>query len=92
MTGEPVDVEPTKRQWLGYWSMIVQQTQNAFNDKMAQFILIPLATSLAFGLTSATLIALFLVPAVYVILDDWGLAASRDPVEPAAAEGAAASA
>ncbi|MEN8175483.1 MAG: efflux RND transporter permease subunit [Pseudomonadota bacterium] len=36
-------------------------------------ILIPLATSLAFGLTSATLIALFLVPAVYCILDDFGV-------------------
>jgi len=34
-------------------------------------ILIPLATSLAFGLTSATLIAIFLVPALYCILDDF---------------------
>ncbi len=34
-------------------------------------ILIPLATSLAFGLTTATLVALFLVPAVYVILADF---------------------
>ncbi len=35
--------EPTKRQWAGFWSMIAQQTQNAFNDKAAQFILVPLA-------------------------------------------------
>jgi multidrug efflux pump subunit AcrB len=35
-------------------------------------ILIPMATSLAFGLTAATLIALFLVPALYCILDDFG--------------------
>ncbi|MCP4702370.1 MAG: efflux RND transporter permease subunit [Gammaproteobacteria bacterium] len=34
-------------------------------------VLIPLAASLAFGLTSATLIALFLVPAIYCILDDF---------------------
>ncbi len=34
-------------------------------------ILIPLAASLAFGLTSATLVALFLVPAIYCILDDF---------------------
>ena len=34
-------------------------------------ILIPLAAALAFGLTSATLIALFLVPAIYCILDDF---------------------
>ena len=33
-------------------------------------ILIPMATSLAFGLTSATLTALILVPAIYCILDD----------------------
>jgi acyl-[acyl-carrier-protein]-phospholipid O-acyltransferase / long-chain-fatty-acid--[acyl-carrier-protein] ligase len=42
--------EPTRRQWVGYWSMIVQQTQNAFNDKMAQFILIPLAGAVAYSL------------------------------------------
>jgi len=34
-------------------------------------ILIPLAASLAFGLTSATLVALFLVPAFYCILNDF---------------------
>jgi multidrug efflux pump subunit AcrB len=33
-------------------------------------ILIPLAASLAFGLVTATVAALFLVPAIYVILDD----------------------
>jgi len=33
-------------------------------------ILIPLATSLAFGLATATIIALFLVPSIYCILDD----------------------
>jgi multidrug efflux pump subunit AcrB len=36
-------------------------------------ILIPLAASLAFGLTSATITALFLVPAIYCILDDFNL-------------------
>jgi multidrug efflux pump subunit AcrB len=36
-------------------------------------ILIPLAASLAFGLTAATIVALFLVPAVYCILDDFDL-------------------
>jgi acyl-[acyl-carrier-protein]-phospholipid O-acyltransferase / long-chain-fatty-acid--[acyl-carrier-protein] ligase len=46
--------EPTKRQWLGYWSMIVQQTQNAFNDKAAQFILIPLGGAVAFELSLGT--------------------------------------
>jgi len=37
-------------------------------------VMIPLATSLAFGLSSATVLALVLVPVVYVILDDLGLA------------------
>jgi multidrug efflux pump subunit AcrB len=36
-------------------------------------ILIPLAASIAFGLTAATLVALFLVPSVYCILDDFKL-------------------
>ncbi len=36
-------------------------------------ILIPLAASLAFGLTVATLMALFLVPTIYCILDDFNL-------------------
>ncbi|MEW8375069.1 MAG: efflux RND transporter permease subunit [Candidatus Thiodiazotropha sp.] len=36
-------------------------------------ILIPLAASIAFGLTAATLVALFLVPAVYCILNDFNL-------------------
>lgn len=41
-------------------------------------ILIPLATSLAFGLTAATIAALFLVPAVYAILDDLGWLGALD--------------
>ncbi|WP_367875241.1 MFS transporter [Luteolibacter sp. Populi] len=39
--------EPTRREWTGYWSLIVQQTQNAFNEKAAQFLLIPLGGWLA---------------------------------------------
>ena len=42
-------------------------------------ILIPLAASLAFGLTSATIIALFLVPAIYCILDDYNLLGEINP-------------
>ena len=42
-------------------------------------ILIPLAASLAFGLTSATLTALFLVPAIYCILDDFGVLGELSP-------------
>lgn len=43
-------------------------------------ILIPLAASLAFGLTSATLIAIFLVPAIYTILDDFNALGEVAPV------------
>ncbi|OOZ16784.1 acriflavin resistance protein [Solemya velum gill symbiont] len=42
-------------------------------------ILIPLATSLAFGLTSATMIAIFLVPAIYCILDDFNALGEVEP-------------
>ena len=37
-------------------------------------ILLPLVTSLAFGLMATTVLVLVLVPAVYAILDDFGLA------------------
>ena len=41
-------------------------------------ILIPLAASLAFGLMTATVIALFLVPAIYCILDDFNMLGEID--------------
>lgn len=50
MADELLENEPTRRQWLGFWSMIVQQTQNAFNDKLAQFTLIPLGAAVGFVL------------------------------------------
>ena len=37
-------------------------------------VLIPLVTSLVFGLLASTVLVLFLVPAAYAILDDLGLA------------------
>ncbi len=45
-------------------------------------VLIPLAASLAFGLLAATLIALFLVPAIYCILDDFDALGEIDPLQP----------
>ncbi len=53
MSDNSYNFDPTKRQWVGYWSMIVQQTQNAFNDKMAQFVLIPLGGAVGFSVESA---------------------------------------
>jgi acyl-[acyl-carrier-protein]-phospholipid O-acyltransferase / long-chain-fatty-acid--[acyl-carrier-protein] ligase len=49
MTDEVLENEPTRRRWLGFWCMIVQQTQNAFNDKVAQFTLIPLGAAVGFS-------------------------------------------
>jgi multidrug efflux pump subunit AcrB len=37
-------------------------------------VLVPLVTSLAFGLLATTVLVLFIVPAVYTILDDFGVA------------------
>ncbi|MCF8481011.1 MAG: efflux RND transporter permease subunit [Rhodospirillum sp.] len=45
-------------------------------------VLIPLATSLAFGLTVSTFLALILVPAFYVLLADWKVI-GRDLADPA---------
>jgi len=41
-------------------------------------VLVPLVTSLAFGLLASTFLVLFLVPSVYSILDDMGLATLSD--------------
>ena len=49
-------------------------------------VLIPMAASLAFGLTSATLIGLFLVPSIYCILDDFGMLGEVDVDTDSAAE------
>ena len=44
-----------------------------FETSVQAQILIPLVTSIAFGLLSTTLMLMFLVPAFYTILDDFGL-------------------
>ncbi|MGD9419716.1 MAG: MFS transporter [Verrucomicrobiota bacterium JB025] len=67
MSDEEPDFEPTRRQWAGYWSMIVQQTQNAFNDKMAQFILIPLAGAISFQMVSVENSAALMIGLPFVL-------------------------
>lgn len=47
------DRKPTRREWTGFWGMIAQQTQNAFNDKIAQFTLVPLGGAVAFSVGGA---------------------------------------
>ncbi len=63
--------EPTKRQWMGYWSMIVQQTQNAFNDKAAQFILIPLGGAVGYSVESAAGLMIALPFVLFAPLAGW---------------------
>ena len=50
-------------------------------------VLIPLVTSLAFGLIASTVLVLFAVPAFYAILDDFGLTTLAEERERAVAQG-----
>lgn len=59
--------EPTRREWTGYWSMIVQQTQNAFHEKAAQFLLITLGAKLAGKDSMIQLAAGVLISLPYVL-------------------------
>lgn len=63
--------EPSKRQWVGYWSMIVQQTQNAFNDKAAQFILIPLGGAVGYSVESAAGLMIAIPFVLFAPLAGW---------------------
>lgn len=71
MTNDPRDIEPTRRQWVGFWSMIVQQTQNAFNDKAAQFILIPLGGAVGYSVESAAGLMIALPFVLFAPLAGW---------------------
>jgi len=42
MSSESVEFKPPRRNWVSFWSLLVLQAQNAFNDKAAQFLLIPM--------------------------------------------------
>jgi len=54
-------------------------------------ILIPLVTSIAFGLIASTLLVMFVIPSLYVILDDLGLSSvSREKENEVAATSSAA--
>ena len=68
---QDVEGEPTRRQWTGYWSMIVQQTQNAFNDKAAQFILIPLGGAVGYAVESAAGLMIAIPFVLFAPLAGW---------------------
>ena len=40
------DFEPTKRDWRSFYSLLLMQTQNSFNDKAVQFLLVCTAAAL----------------------------------------------
>ncbi|MGJ8633191.1 MAG: MFS transporter, partial [Luteolibacter sp.] len=71
MTPDHPEAEPTKQQWLGYWSMIAQQTQNAFNDKAAQFILIPLGGAVGYSVESAAGLMIAIPFVLFAPLAGW---------------------
>ena len=64
-------LEPTRRHWVGFWSMIVQQTQNAFNDKAAQFTLIPLGAAVGAAVESPAGLLLALPFVMFAPLAGW---------------------
>ncbi len=45
----PRSKKPTGKEWRCFYSLVFVQAQNAFNEKAAQFILIPLGVWLAFN-------------------------------------------
>jgi multidrug efflux pump subunit AcrB len=53
---------------------IAGMTPLLFETSLQAQILIPLATSIVFGIASSTLLVLFVVPCVYTIMEDFGYA------------------
>ncbi len=56
---------------------IAGMTPLLFETSLQAQILIPLATSIVFGIASSTLLVLFVVPCFYSILEDFGLAKAK---------------
>ncbi len=69
MTDEAPELEkePTRREWAGFWSAIALQTQNSFNDKAAQFLLIPLGGWIAGKASVVEQIAGLMITLPYVL-------------------------
>jgi len=58
---------------------IAGMTPLLFETSLQAQILIPLATSIVFGIASSTLLVLFVVPCFYSVLEDFGLAKAEKP-------------
>lgn len=48
-----------------------------FETSLQAQVLIPLAVSIVFGITASTLLVLFVIPCLYSILEDFGLAKAK---------------
>ncbi len=62
---------------------IAGMTPLLFETSLQAQILIPLATSIVFGIASSTLLVLFVVPCVYTIMEDFGFATASKNTEEA---------
>lgn len=62
---------PDARHWAGFWSLLVQQTQNAFNDKMAQFLLVPLGGAIGMMVESWAAVLISLPFVLFAPLTGW---------------------
>ena len=62
---------------------IAGMTPLLFETSTQAQILIPLATSIVFGIATSTLLVLFVIPCLYCVLDDFGIAKANvhEPVE-----------
>ncbi len=59
--------EPTRKDWWGFWTLLVVQAQNALNEKAAQFLLIPLGFALnAESNLQYTLGAIIVLPYLFI--------------------------
>ncbi|WDE06545.1 efflux RND transporter permease subunit [Thalassomonas viridans] len=61
---------------------IAGMTPLLFESSLQAQVLIPLATSIVFGIATSTLLVLFVLPCLYTILEDFGLAKSRKETHP----------
>ncbi|WP_114327358.1 efflux RND transporter permease subunit [Candidatus Colwellia aromaticivorans] len=58
---------------------IAGMTPLLFETSTQAQILIPLATSIVFGIATSTLLVLFVIPCLYCVLEDFGVAKANEP-------------
>jgi len=63
---------------------IAGMTPLLFESSLQAQILIPLATSIVFGIATSTMLVIFVIPCLYSVLEDFGLAKARQHAAEAA--------